>query len=47
MGLLSDGALIAVGSPDELRRQAFDGEFIQLALGGDPGGLGARFEVLE
>ncbi len=47
VGLLSDGALIAVGFPDELRRWAFDGEFIQLALGGDPGDLGACLEVLE
>ncbi len=28
-----------------LRRRAFDGEFIQ--LGGDPGDLGARLEILE
>jgi ABC-2 type transport system ATP-binding protein len=41
VGLLSDGTSIAVGAPDELRRRAFDGEFIQLALGGDPGDLGA------
>ena len=29
------------GAPDELRRRAFDGKFIKLTLGGDPGDLGA------
>ncbi len=47
VGLLSGGALVAVGTPDELRRRAFEGEFIQLALGGDPGRLGTRLEALE
>lgn len=46
-GFLSDGTSIAVGSPNELRRRASDGEFIQLPLGGDSGDLGARLEVLE
>jgi ABC-2 type transport system ATP-binding protein len=46
-GFLSDGTSIAVGSPNELRRRASDGEFIQWPLGGDSGDLGARLEVLE
>ena len=47
VGLLSDGILIAVGTPDELRRQAFGGELIHLVLGGDPGHLGEVLEDLE
>ncbi len=47
VGLLVDGILIAVGTPDELRRRAFDGELIQLVLGGDPGSLGAPLKALE
>ena len=47
VGLLSDGTLVAVGTPEELRRRAFDGEFIQLVLGGDPGSLGGRLEALD
>ncbi len=47
VGLLSGGTLVAVGTPDELRRRAFDGEFIQLVLGGDPGSLGGRLEALD
>ncbi|HZG64307.1 MAG TPA: ABC transporter ATP-binding protein [Rubrobacteraceae bacterium] len=47
VGLLSGGALVAVGTPDELRRRAFDGELIQLVLGGDPGHLGKHLEGLE
>ncbi len=47
VGLLSGGTLVAVGTPDELRRRAFGGEFIQLLLGGDPGSLGGRLEALE
>lgn len=47
VGLLSGGTLVAVGTPDELRRRAFDGELIQMALGGDPGYLGARLQSLE
>lgn len=47
VGLLSGGTLVAVGTPDELRRRAFGGELIQLALGEDPGHLGARLEALE
>jgi len=47
VGLLVDGVLIAVGTPDELRRRAFDGELIQLVLAGDPGSLGAPLKALE
>ena len=47
VGLLSDGALIAAGTPDELRHRAFDGELIQLVLVGDPGRLGGYLEALE
>ncbi len=47
VGLLSGGTLVAVGPPDELRRRAFDGEFIQLVLGGDPGSLGGHMEALD
>src|SRR5919112_2313342 len=47
VGLLSDGILVAVGTPDELRRQAFGGELIHLVLGGDPGRLGEVLEDLE
>ncbi len=47
VGLLSGGALIAVGTPDELRRRAFGGELIQLVLGQDPGHLGGYLEALE
>ena len=47
VGLLSDGILVAVGTPDELRRQAFGGELIHLVLGGDPGHLGEVLKTLE
>ncbi|HVF00872.1 MAG TPA: ABC transporter ATP-binding protein [Rubrobacteraceae bacterium] len=47
VGLLSGGTLVALGTPDELRRRAFGGEFIQLVLGGGPGSLGERLEALE
>ena len=47
VGLLSDGILGAVGTPDELRRQAFGGELIDLVFGGDPGHLGEVLEDLE
>ena len=44
---MADGALIAAGTPDELRHQAFGGELIQLVLVGDPGSLGGCLEALE
>lgn len=47
VGLLSGGALVAVGTPDELRRRAFDGEIIQLALAGTPGQLRDNIGALE
>jgi ABC-2 type transport system ATP-binding protein len=47
VGLLSDGILVAVGTPDELRRQAFGGELIHLVLDGDPGHLGEALKELE
>ncbi len=47
VGLLSEGRIIAAGTPDELRRRAFDGEVIELTLAGDPGHTGAQLEALE
>lgn len=47
VGLLSGGTLVAIGTPDELRRWAFGGELIQLVLGEGPGHLGGRLEALE
>lgn len=47
VGLLSNGRLVAVGTPDELRRQAFDGETIELTLVGDPGHVGEHLAALE
>jgi ABC-2 type transport system ATP-binding protein len=47
VGLLSGGVLVAVGTPDELRRQAFSGELIDLVVGGDPGDLGEVLAALE
>ena len=46
VGLLVDGALIAIGTPAELRRRAFGGEIVELSLGGEPGGLSGRLEAL-
>lgn len=47
VGLLSEGRIIAAGTPDELRRRAFDGEVIELTLAGDPGHTGTQLEALE
>ncbi|MDP8940313.1 MAG: ABC transporter ATP-binding protein [Actinomycetota bacterium] len=47
VGLLSNGRLIAVGTPQELRRRAFEGEMIELTLGGDPGHVGEHLVALE
>lgn len=47
VGLLVDGRLVAVGTPDELRLKAFGGELVQLALAGDPGQLGESLKALE
>ncbi|MDQ4106917.1 MAG: ABC transporter ATP-binding protein, partial [Actinomycetota bacterium] len=47
VGLLSNGRLLATGTPDELRRKAFEGEMIELALGGEPGRIGEHLAALE
>ncbi len=47
VGLLSRGKLAAVGTPEELRREAFGGEVVELSLGGEPGHLGECLSVLE
>jgi ABC-2 type transport system ATP-binding protein len=47
VGLLVAGRLAAVGTPAELRRQAFGGELIELKVAGDPSRLMSRFEHLE
>lgn len=47
VGLLVDGTLVAVGTPAELRRQAFGGEIVHLSLGGEPGSLPERLRALE
>jgi ABC-2 type transport system ATP-binding protein len=47
VGLLADGKLVAVGTPEELRRQAFGGEAIELVLGGEPSSLAGRLKTLE
>ena len=47
VGLLSEGRLIATGTPAELRRKAFEGETIELVLGGDPGHIGEQLAALE
>ncbi len=47
VGLLSGGHLIATGTPDELRRKAFEGEMIELTLGGEPGRIGEYLAALE
>jgi ABC-2 type transport system ATP-binding protein len=47
IGFLSGGKLAAVGTPPELRREAFGGELIELILGGEPAHLGGPLGVLE
>ena len=47
VGLLADGELVAVGTPEELRRRAFGGEAIELILGGEPSSLAGRLKTLE
>lgn len=47
VGLLADGKLVAVGTPDELRRQAFGGETVELTLAGEPSRLAASLAPLE
>lgn len=47
VALLWRGRLVAVGTPDELRREAFGGEMIELSLGADPGHIGEPLSALE
>lgn len=47
VALLSGGRVIATGTPDELRRKAFEGEMIELTLTGDPGHVGEHLAALE
>jgi ABC-2 type transport system ATP-binding protein len=47
VGLLVEGRLVAVGTPEELRRRAFGGELIELALASGPSRLAGRLEALE
>ena len=47
VGLLADGKLVAVGTPEELRRRAFGGESIELTLGEDPSALAGHLKTLE
>ena len=47
VALLSNGRLIATGTPAELRSKAFEGETIELVLGGDPGHVGEHLAALE
>lgn len=47
VGLLSGGELVAVGTPEELRREAFGGEAIELVLAGHPSDLAGRLKALE
>lgn len=47
VALLSGGRIVALGTPEELRRRAFDGEVVELVLGGDPGHVGEQLSALE
>ena len=47
VGFLVDGRLAAVGTPEELRREAFGGEVLQLTLAGDPGDVGDALKAVE
>jgi len=47
VGFLVDGRLVAVGTPEELRREAFGGEVLQLTLAGDPGHVGDALKAVE
>ena len=47
VGLLADGKLVAVGTPEQLRREAFGGETVELTLGGEPSRLAAILGPLE
>lgn len=47
VGLLADGRIVAAGTPEELRRQAFGGENIELRLAGEPSRLTESLGLLE
>jgi ABC-2 type transport system ATP-binding protein len=47
VGLLSNGELVAVGTPQQLRREAFGGETIVLTLGGDASHAAEHLSTLE
>lgn len=47
VGLLADGRLVAVGTPEDLRREAFGGENIELTLAGEPGRLTTCLGLLQ
>jgi ABC-2 type transport system ATP-binding protein len=47
VAFLSGGKVAAIGTPHELRREAFGGELIELVLGGEPGHLGDPLSVLD
>jgi ABC-2 type transport system ATP-binding protein len=47
VGLLSNGELVAVGTPQQLRREAFGGETIVLTQGGDTGHAAEHLSALE
>ena len=47
VGLLADGRLVAVGTPEELRREAFGGENIEVTLAGEPSRLIGSLGRLE
>ncbi len=47
VGLLADGRIVAAGTPEELRRKAFDGENIELRLAGEPSRLTRSLGLLE
>ena len=47
VGLLAGGSLVAVGTPEELRRRAFGGETVELTLGGEPSSLAGSLGLVE
>ncbi|TCJ19957.1 ABC transporter ATP-binding protein [Rubrobacter taiwanensis] len=47
VGFLANGTLAALGTPDELRRQAFGGEVLELTLGGEPGQVSWSLSFLK
>ncbi|WP_166396047.1 ABC transporter ATP-binding protein [Rubrobacter marinus] len=47
VGLLAGGSIVAAGTPDELRHQAFGGENIELHVAGEPSRLTEHLGLLE